>query len=102
MPSKYDPQRVGIKYFIEPGITSTSEICHRTYIPKRSVIQYKKNLRETGSIADAYRSGRPPKITSRLRRQLSEIKRFHSREAAHTYAAQLSNRNKSAISARSV
>jgi transposase len=98
----YEPQRVVVKYFIEHGITSTSEICRRTNIPKRSVIQYKKKLRETGSIADAFRSGRPPKITSSLRRQLAQIKRFQPREAAHTYAALLSNRNKSTISASSV
>src|SRR3954453_5069716 len=102
MPSKYEPRRVVVKYLIEHGITSTSEICRRTNISKRSVIQYKKKLRETGSIADAYRPGRPPKITSRLRRQLAQIKRFQPREAARTYATLLSNRNNSAISASSV
>ena len=102
MPSKYEPQRIVVKYFIEHGLTSTSDICRRTYLSKRPVNRYKKKLRETASIADSPRSGRPPKITSRLRRQLAQIKRRIPREAAHTYATLISNRNGYAISARSV
>ena len=89
MPSKYDRQRTVVKYSIEKRIWNTSHICHLTNLSKQTVIRYKKKLHETGGIADDSRSGRPPKITSRLRRQLAQIKRFNPREAAHTYAKEL-------------
>jgi transposase len=91
MPSKFEPRRVVVKYLMEHGATSTHDICIITSIPKRTVNQYKKKLRETGRIDDSPRSGRPRKNTAHLRRQLAQIKRSHERAAAHTYASLLRN-----------
>lgn len=64
--------------------------------------KYKKKLRETGRIEDVPRSGRPRKNNSHFRRQLAQIKQFQPREAAHTYAIFMQNRNRSRVRVNTV
>jgi len=102
MPSMYDPSRIVVKYLVDKGIRSTSDICNRTGLSRSTVKRYKKKLREIGSTEDASRPGRPRKNTVHLRRQLAQMKRFQPREAAHTYATLLQNRNQSRVSVDTV
>jgi transposase len=99
MPSKFDDQRKTVKFFIERGIQSTSDICKRTGLSKSTVNDYKKKLKEYGTLDDLSRSGRPSKITSTLRRRLGQVKRHMPRAPAHALAKRVSELGDSPISA---
>ena len=101
MPNQRKEKRFVVKYFFDLGIRDAYTICSRTGLKKRFVNRTLKKLRETGNIEDAPRPGRPKKITTRLRRQLAQIKRKNPRKGAAYDADALSNRNQEPVSDRS-
>src|SRR5689334_18747178 len=102
MPKQRKEVRFVVKYFFDNGIRDSYTICARTGLKKRYVNKILKKLRETGSVEDAPRPGRPRKVTLHLRRQLAQIKRKNPKKSARFYAGELSNKNEAAISERSV
>ena len=102
MPKQRKEKRFVVKYFFDLGIRDAYTIHARTGLQKRFINRTLKKLRETGNIEDAPRPGRPKKVTTRLRRQLAQIKRKTPRKGAAYYAAELSNRNQVPVSDRSI
>lgn len=102
MPKQFDNQRSTVKYFFDRGIRSTSDICERTGLPKRTVNHYKKKLKEDGTLDDLSRPGRPKKITSTFRRRLGQVKRSLPRAPAHTLAKRMSELGGSQVSTSTV
>jgi transposase len=102
MPKQRKEVRFVVKYFFDNGIRDSYTICAQTGLKKRYVNKILKKLRETGSVEDAPRPGRPRKVTLHLRRQLAQIKRKNPKKSARFYAGELSTKNEAAISERSV
>lgn len=76
---------------------------HKCYgIPYSTAKRYLQKLRRGSNLDDRPRSGRPPKVTSRLRRQLSQLKSKSPNKPAAFFAHRLSNINGSRIGVRSV
>jgi transposase len=105
MPKQYKTRsegRILVKSLYDTGVTNPKAISKRSGVPLRTVYRYVDKLQSSGQITDAKRAGRPRKNTSRLRRQLGQIKRLKPRAAAHVYAADLRKRNKMDLSTRTV
>ena len=102
MPSKFDTQRNAVKFLLQRGIQSTSDICKRTGLNERTVNRYKDKWRLRGSLDDLPRPGRQPKITSTFRRRLAQVKRSTPRAPAHTLAKRMSELAGSSVCAETV
>lgn len=102
MPSKFDSQRNAVKYLLQRGIQSTSDICKRTGLNKRTVIRYKHKWRLRGTLDDLPRPGRQPKITTTFNRRLAQVKRSIPRAPAHTLAKRMSELQGASVGAQTV
>jgi len=99
---QFASRRTLAKSLFERGIRSPSLISKHCNIPYSTAERYLKKLRHGESLEDRPRSGRPPKLTSRLRRQLAQIKSRHPKKSAVYYAQSLSKRNGAPVSIRTV
>lgn len=100
--SKRDEARLLVKYQFDHGVRSASIISSRTSVPLSTVYDYLAKLKATGRIEDANRPGRPRKNTSRLRRQVAQIKRQTPRAPARVLAAKVSAKSKAKVSIKTV
>jgi transposase len=99
---QFASRRTLAKSLFERGIRSPSLISKHCNIPYSTAKRYLKKLRHGDGLEDRPRSGRPPKLTSRLRRQLAQIKSRHPKKSAAYYAQSLSKRNGASVSTRTV
>jgi transposase len=99
---QFDSRRTLAKSLFERGIHSPSLISKHSNISYSTAKRYLKKLRHRESLEDRPRPGRPPKLTSRLRRQLAQIKSRHPKKSAAYYAQSLSKRNGASVSTRTV
>ena len=102
MPSKFDTQRNAVKFLLQRGIQSTSDICKRTGLRRQTVNRYKHKWRLRGSLDDLPRPGRQTKITSTFRRRLAQVKRSTPRAPAHTLAKRMGELEGSSVGVTTV
>ena len=81
------------KSLFDRGIRSPSLISRECKISYATAKRYLKKLKAALSLEDQPRSERPRKLTSRLRRQLAQIKSRHPKKAAAFYTRYLSKKN---------
>lgn len=94
---QFESRRTLAKSLFDRGIRSPSLIskyCHLSYATAK---RYLKKLTQGKSLEDLPRTGRPRKLTSRLRRQLAQIKSRHPKKSAAFYARSLSKRNDAVV-----
>lgn len=95
-------RRTLAKSLFDQGIRSPYLISKQCNIPYSTAKRYLKKLRCGESLEDRPRTGRPPKLTSRLRRQLAQIKSRHPKKSSAYYARYLSRKNGSRVGATTV
>lgn len=101
MPARVD-QRALVRSLFCRGVRNPSVIFKQWKVPYATARRYVRQLSRGESLEDKPRSGRPRKLTPRLRRQLSQLKRQYPKKKSTFFARLLSRRNKEKISARSV
>jgi transposase len=99
---QFTSRRTLAKSLFDRGIRSPSLISKYSNIPYSTAKRYLKKLRYGESLKDRPRSGRPRKLTSRLRRQLAQIKSKHPNKSSTFYARSLSKRNGTAVGVTTV
>lgn len=101
MPSRFD-QRALARSLFRRGIRSPTAYYKIWKIPYRTAARFIQKLKRGESLEDKPRTGRPRKLTPRLRRQLAQFKRIYPKKNSAFFARLLSSRNSESISARSV
>jgi transposase len=99
---QFASRRTLAKSLFDQGIRSPSLISKYYDIPYSTAKRYLKRLKNGESLEDRPRSGRPRKLTSRLRRQLAQIKSKHPKKSSGFYARYLSKRNVSKVGVTTV
>ena len=97
---QFSSRRTLAKSLFDQGIRSPSLISKHCKVSLSTALRYLKKLKHGGQLEDRPRSGRPPKLTSRLRRQLAQIKSRHPKKSAAYYAKYLSRINDTRVSTR--
>lgn len=90
------------KSLFDRGIRSPSLISKVCKISYATAKRYLKKLKGGVSLDDQPRPGRPRKLTSRLRRQLAQIKSRHPKKSAAFYARYLSKLNRAPVGVSTV
>ena len=83
------------------GFRNASYAANVVGVSKRTMRLYFAKLRAGASLEARPRSGRPPKLTPRLRRSIAQIKKRHPFESASFYAANIKHATGVVLSVRS-
>jgi transposase len=86
-------QRALAKALWRLGIRNPYVLYKRWHIPYKTAYRYIKRLNRGESLEDRPRAGRPRKLTSRLRRQLAQLKSKDPKKKAAFFARRLSEIN---------